>query len=278
LPIQRVSSKWEKTKVLIKNEQLTHYIPETCPYTMEQLQHMLEQYGFIFIKPDRGTYGIGVMCLERYKEEPEVEDSSWLFKLRYGIESRIFSSLEEVTELLNERISGRTYLIQRGIELIQYNHRKFDLRVLVQKNMRKRWETTGYIGRVAGQHKIVTNYHNGGQTQPVEELFKQHLDSQGLAKLVRELRKLGEEVGYQLEKKYPRLQEIGLDVAVDSEFRPWVLEVNTLPALFPFKSLPDKSIYQKIRKYAEAYGRPLGKRNLPDSRLKVSRTKKRPGA
>ncbi|WP_138494301.1 YheC/YheD family protein [Paenibacillus pinistramenti] len=263
MPIQRVSSKWEKTKVLLKNERLSRYIPETRLLSSEQLKLMLEQYHLVFIKPDRGTYGIGVMSMEQYQEDPQEPESPWLYKLRSGIESRIFNSVDEVDPLLKERTNGKPYLIQRGIELLTYENRKFDLRVLVQKNPKGAWETTGMIGRIAGQQKIITNYHSGGKTAPVEELFKNYLQPKGLASLIIELRRLGERVGGQLERKYDRLQEIGLDIAVDADFRPWILEVNTLPALFPFKWLPDKTIYPKIRKYALAYGRKLDGKKKP---------------
>ncbi len=216
---------------------------------------MLEQYNTVFIKPDRGTYGIGVMSVERYQDNPSSPDSPWLYKLRYGIESRVFNTPAEMNTILTERINGKFYVIQRGIHLLTHESRKFDLRVLVQKNLKGAWETTGFIGRVAGPQKIVTNHHNGGKIKPIEDLFKDYLDAKGLAALIHELRVLGSKVGYQLEKKYPRLKEIGLDIAVDGEFRPWLLEVNTLPALFPFKRLADKTIYQKIQKYAQAYGR-----------------------
>ncbi|ANS77332.1 hypothetical protein AWM70_19045 [Paenibacillus yonginensis] len=261
MSIQRVSSKWEKTKVLSRNSRLNSYIPDTRPFSAEQLQLMLEQYNTVFIKPDRGTYGIGVMSIERYQDNPSSTDtdSPWLYKLRYGIESRVFGSLGEMHEILAERMNGKFYVIQRGIALLTYESRKFDLRVLVQKNLKGAWETTGFIGRVAGPQKIITNHHSGGQIRPIEELFKAYLDAKGLAALIHELRVLGAKVGYQLERKYPGLKEIGLDIAVDGEFRPWLLEVNTLPALFPFKRLSDKTIYQKIRKYAQAYGR-LGKK------------------
>lgn len=252
--IQRVSSKWEKTKVLLKNEQLRPYIPDTRPFTNEQLAEMLEQYNFVFVKPDHGTYGNGVMSIERYVE-PELEYDPWVYKLRYGIESMLFGSLQDLQLKLKEKIADKSYLIQRGINLIKYDNRKFDLRVLVQKNLQEKWETTGYIGRVAAKQKIITNYHSGGMVASVEELMNPHLNGKALAGFIREMRQLGELTGRQLGKKYPRLKEIGLDIAVDPDYRIWILEVNTLPALFPFKMLNDKNIYKKIQSYAIHYGR-----------------------
>ncbi|MNO08528.1 hypothetical protein D3C81_2312260 [compost metagenome] len=59
----------------------------------------------------------------------------------------------------------------------------------------------------------------------------------------------------QLARRFPNLKEIGLDIAIDEQHQIWILEVNTLPALFPFKSLENKDIYKKIYRYAVSYGR-----------------------
>lgn len=252
LKIQRIASKWEKTKVLQLNKQIRPYIPETRLYAPDQIEPMLDAHGLTYLKPDRGTYGHGVMNLQRI---PIEEDGIHTLKLRSGIQSDSFASMEQLITILKERIGERPYLIQQGIQLLTYENRGFDLRVLVQKNRKDIWETTGYIGRVAAIQKIVTNHHSGGTALPLEELLGSHVNYQEMARIIRELRKLGEQVGAQLEKRYPRLKEIGLDVAIDPQFHLWILEVNTLPALFPFKWLNDKSIYKRIRKYAIGYGR-----------------------
>ena len=61
-----------------------------------------------------------------------------------------------------------------------------------------------------------------------------------------------------MQKSYPNLKEIGLDIAIDKSWNIWILEVNTKPALFPFKKFfKDPSIYKQVEKYANAYGRNL---------------------
>lgn len=256
MAIQRIASKWEKTKVLKKNPNLVPYIPDTRRYHLQQLEEMLNEYQVVFIKPDHGTYGNGVMSVELVRDELDIENEAPLqYKFRHGIQTTIFPSLEELHAVISEKIGTRLFLMQKGITMLTYQHRKFDIRILVQKNPQNNWESTGFVGRVAAPQKIITNYHGGGTTQPIEELLKAHLTPKQYVKLYKELKLLGVLTGEQLNRKFPRLKEIGIDIAIDEEFRPWILEVNTLPALFPFKNLKDKSIYKKIRKYAVAYGR-----------------------
>lgn len=254
LAIQRIASKWEKTKVLKQNDDLVPYIPDTRRYNLQQLEDMLLEYKVVFIKPDHGTYGNGVMSVELHQVE-ENDEIAIQYKFRHGIQTTIFPSLEETHAVISEKIGNNFFLIQKGITMLTYERRKFDIRILVQKNPQKSWESTGFVGRVAAPQKIITNYHGGGTTKTIEELLKTHLTPKQFIKLYKELKILGVGVGEQLNLKFPRLKEIGIDIAIDEEFRPWILEVNTLPALFPFKQLKDKNIYKKIRKYAVAYGR-----------------------
>lgn len=266
--IQRIASKWKKTQIIQQRTHLQAYIPETQKFSLENLTNMIHKYELIYIKPDRGTYGQGVMSAEYELPVTENPPSSEegqeqepppplppIYKHRFGIQTQTFSSIEELYAALMEKIQQREYLIQQGIHLLTHQRRKFDIRVLVQKNLKGEWETTGYIGRVAAYQKIITNHHGGGTSFPIEQLLGPYMNDRQLQLTIHELRQIGTQVGYQLQKAYPRLKELGLDVAIDADFKAWILEVNTLPALFPFKELQNKNIYKKIRRYAIHYGR-----------------------
>ncbi|MNK39950.1 Endospore coat-associated protein YheD [compost metagenome] len=267
MSIQRIASKWQKTQIILQQPNLQPYIPETRKFSVEDLRAMIHQYGLVYVKPDRGTYGNGVMSAEYYQvapeengenqneENPVKEIPNPQYKLRFGIHSQTYMTFEELYSALMEKIKRCDYLIQQGIHLLTYHRRKFDIRVLVQKNLKREWETTGYIARLGALQKIITNHHGGGTAHPVEQLLGSHMDERQLELLLSELRLVGTQVGYQLQHAYPKLKELGLDIAIDADFKAWILEVNTLPALFPFKMLKDKRIYKRIRRYAIHYGR-----------------------
>ncbi|QWU16308.1 YheC/D like ATP-grasp [Paenibacillus sophorae] len=266
--IQRVPSKWAKTEVILLNRSLMPYIPDTRKYDPAALSEMLGLYETVYIKPDRGTYGSGVMRAERRSlnltpsgteksggNEEEGSHSSILYILRYGTKAQAYRSIEELHQAIAERTQERFYLIQKGIGLLCYKKLPFDLRVLVQKSPEGRWETTGLLGRVAAPQKIVTNYHNGGRVLSVEPLLAEHMKHNELLAMITHLKNLGADTGRQLETAFPGMKEIGLDVAMDDHHDLWILEVNTLPSLVVFKMFEDKAIYRKIRRYAAAYGR-----------------------
>lgn len=273
MKIQRVPSKWAKTKVILQNQSLSLYVPDTRKYDLSVLKEMLALYAMVYIKPDRGSFGIGVMRAEQRtvilspsqqktemnvtanNEEREQQEAQVLYILRYAKTAEVFFSPEELHEALQKRIQNRTYLVQKGIDLLRHQDRPFDLRVLAQKTPSGAWETTGMLGRVAAPQKIVTNYHSGGSILSVNTLLKNHMNSSETLSTINQLKSLGVQIAGQLETTYPGIKEIGLDIAMDQHMDMWLLEVNTLPSIVVFKLFPDKSIYRRIHRYAVAYGR-----------------------
>jgi len=248
--IQRVRSKQAKTEALLADIRLREHVPETMPMSRDSVRDMLERYGMIYAKPVNGTFGRGVIRIEKDPEGPN------LYRFQAGDRKYEFATFEQMFEKLLAVKRKKSYLVQQGIELLKHNGRRFDLRVMVQHNPRGRWESTGIIGRLAHPGRIVTNYHSGGTPMPLEELLGEHInDEASLRSFARNLRALGENIAGALAKKFPRLKEIGVDVAVDADFKPWILEVNTLPDPFIFRKLPDRAVFRRIYAYAVAYGR-----------------------
>lgn len=263
MTVQRVSSKWTKTKNILKNKGLASHVPATRQYSLDALEQMLETYKFVYIKPDRGTYGNGVMCVEMiHTKKTDNSDSTKSYNLCYETKKEHYSTTEQLHKTITRLCQDKEYLIQQGIRLLRYKGLPFDLRVLVQKNPFGRWESTGIIGRVAAKHKIITNHHSGGTVKHFKLLMSEHMSSEEINNIRKELYNLGANTASQLQRSFPNLKEIGLDVAVDSRWNIWILEVNTKPALFPFKKFfKDQSIYQKVKKYANAYGRSTSSKN-----------------
>lgn len=242
-----IGSKWKKTLPLLGNAATRRWVPETARLTQDRLRAMLSRYGTVYVKPDYGMHGRGVMRARRLERGG--------YELRYGTSRQVYPSLARLYDGISRRKGGRSYLVQQGIPLLQYKGRRFDVRVMVQRTPKGQWEATGVIGRVASAGKVITNFHGGGRPMPVETLLKPHLGQNAIEEKVRSLKRKGETIASVLKRRYPGIREIGVDIGLDRRFKPWVIEVNTMPDPYIFRLHPVKSILRKVLRYARAYGR-----------------------
>ncbi|NBD27334.1 YheC/YheD family protein [Paenibacillus glycinis] len=239
-----VGSKWRKTAAIRKSAPLAQYVPDTLKMTGASLLDRLNQYGMVYIKPDLGMYGNGVMRVERRGD---------VYSYQVGNKRRDFARYSDLYRSIKRRTGSRRYLVQKGIHLLKYGGRRFDLRVMVQWSPSRTWETTGIIGRVAAKNKIVTNYHSGGKIVAADALLRAHTDQP--ASKLQALSRLGAQAGAAMQQAFPGVYVIGLDVAMDKSMHPWILEVNTRPDPYIFKKHPDRKVFRKIMRYAKAYAK-----------------------
>jgi glutathione synthase/RimK-type ligase-like ATP-grasp enzyme len=240
-----LGSKWVKTKVLLLNKELSKFVPETRIYSQENLLAMLNKHKMVYVKPINGSFGQGVIRVEKNEN----------YRFQSGKVVRTYRTFSGLFRALNKAKLNRSYLVQQGIRLLTHQKRIFDTRIMVQKSPNKIWEATGYIGRVAHPAKIVTNFHNSGKPLPLELLFDPYLKNQKKDDYIKSLRHLGYRIAMQYQKVYPKFKEIGVDIGIDKNLKPWVLEVNTAPDPFIFNQLKDKKMFFKVLRYSRANGR-----------------------
>ncbi|WP_019423232.1 YheC/YheD family protein [Paenibacillus sp. OSY-SE] len=245
MSIRRVFSKWKKTRNL-QSSSLKRYIPETVIFNYDRLGEMLTRHKMVYVKPDKGTHGNGVMRVKQH--------SGTSFELREGVSTQTLNSLDSLHAAIKTRIGKRMYLVQKGIHMMTHRGRKFDLRVLVQKNLDNKWESMSILGRKAAAHKIVTNVSNGGKMETLSKLLHSRLNDASIRRLGRELEQLGVSTGRELSRTYKGLKELGIDIALDKSMHPWILEVNTNPAIYVYRTF-DPRAYRRICRNAKAYGR-----------------------
>ncbi|MWV42615.1 YheC/YheD family protein [Paenibacillus sp. HJL G12] len=243
-PRKYVLSKWIKTKVLLGNDHVRYHILDTRKFSKSSLKTMLKLYGMVYVKPEIGTYGNGVIRVEQRRKDK--------YAYQLDITEKGFGDYETFYRSLLRTTHKKSYLIQKGIHLVKYKKLRFDIRVMVQLSPKGVWETTGLIGRVAHPKKIVTNYHSGGKLMDVNQLFGSHLPSNKIERVMNKLDKLGVATAKHLHAKYPGIRQIGLDIGFDTSWIPWIIEVNTNPDPYIFNKLADKSMYRKVMRYRRA--------------------------
>ncbi|PYI52704.1 YheC/YheD family protein [Paenibacillus flagellatus] len=255
-----VSSKLVKTRLLVRDRELSRHVPDTREFARRVLAEMLDRYGLVYLKPDTGSLGVGVMRIEKRGRE---------YRCQSGVNMFAFRSVSGMFGFVRSRMGGRRYLIQQGIRTLTREGRPFDFRVMIQKNPSRRWEPTGTVGRVARPRKAVTNGSQGGTIFRAVDLLRPFARADGADKAVlRRMDRLARRTAARFGRAYPAMNELGLDIAVDRRLYPWILEVNTRPDPCPFTKLDDNSAIRKIVAYGRAYGRKY--------ELTCSRAKKAP--
>lgn len=242
----RVSSKWTKTRVMSVSAYLAGHIPATRKLGEKSLRQLIDRYGMVYVKPDKGSCGVGVMKIER---------SGRRWTVRTGLKRKAFPSFAAMYGWLRTAAKGRSYLVQRGIRVIGLHGRAADFRVMIQKGSKEGWQVTGTAVRVAHPGKAVTNGSQGGSIHDAGALLRRVFEKRKANELRKKFNLLAHRTADRFSKAYPRMNELGLDIAVDRGGKAWILEVNTRPDPCPFTKLDDRSMLRRIVRFARGYGR-----------------------
>ncbi len=235
---QYVVSKWTKNNVLLENEHIQPYIPHMHLLTKQTLLEMLASYPILYLKPDNGMKGKGIIRLTQKDEHFIVQTS----ELNIAI-----PTFDKLAPYLKQMIKNHKYLIQQGIPLLSYDEQPIDFRVLLQRPIDE-WEYEGIVGKLGVRNGITTNFACGGTAIPFREIIMQtmHLPFEEIKNLRDELKRISLIIANQLTSSYSGLRELGIDFAIDTEGKIWIIEVNTTPGHQLFKFLPNEKIYQRI--------------------------------
>ncbi|MGG3283284.1 YheC/YheD family protein [Paenibacillus solani] len=242
-----IKSKWKKTKWLNEDSYFKPYMPHTLQFSKKNLNSMLADYSTIFFKPTDGSGGSNIIRIRK---------TNGGYQSQLNTKKTSYAGSSPLYRALNRHAGSRPYLLQKGIQLAKSNGKPFDIRVMVQKTRQGTWVSTALFTKVGNPNKVATNYNQGGTIGTFHKTMSNaNFNSAFIQQLESELKRLGVAVGKNFDRHYKGFKELGLDVAVDSKGRPWILEVNTRPQIYPLKNLKDTSLYHQVLSYGKHYGR-----------------------
>ena len=195
---------------------LSRHLPATAPLTPEAIARMLGKYRQVYLKPDEGSRGRGILRLAR------LSGSGIQYRYAGGAGGHSRSIADFLAER-GKRLADRPYLVQQGIATATFGGRPFDVRVLLQRDGANRWRITRSYARVAGRGRVVANVSRGGKALGLARVIGRRSVRKSIGMVARLVPSalesaLGEPLG-----------ELGVDLAVTRSGRVFILEVNAKP-------------------------------------------------
>jgi glutathione synthase/RimK-type ligase-like ATP-grasp enzyme len=249
-------NKWQVHEWLQQESTASLYIPESARMgDATTVSTLLNRYGNVYLKPIHGSLGIGIIKLSR------LSDGRILYQVKQR-KSMIQGYAEGVTQALKavNKGKGSRYMIQRGLHLLTYRGRPFDLRVLIQKDGEGKWNRTKMFARIAKEGDITSNLTTGGDAKPVRVLLQEIIANQKkVNQILKDIRSCIKVIPTAMEKQSDSmLGEIGLDLGIDSNGRVWVIEVNAKPWKKTETEQGDPALVELSFRKPMAYARFLG--------------------
>jgi hypothetical protein len=247
------SSKWNLHKFYYRDAFIREFLPETALLNQVTLQHFMDKYSSVYIKPDTRHGGNGVILARK----SENGFSLTAIKGKKAENESDIKTLEELYSKIVIRAIDDKYIIQQAIPLADINGRPYDIRSMMMRKPGGVWRYYGYFAKVAGPVTIITNVgRSGGYVITVEEALRKSL---GLTPAQIEQKKQSMlDLSYKISNRFNKYKatttQIGIDFALDEIGNIWIIEVNfDLPnhSGNAFGKLPDKTNYRRIKKMKE---------------------------
>lgn len=247
--------KWETYEALAQDSATKRYLPKTEQFTiLEQAGAWLRRYRTIYIKPSRGSLGLGIIKITKTARGFRYH------RIRMGGGSRagFCESLPKLERCLRTILPRRSLIIQQGLHLARYGGRPYDIRIMVQKTPRNNWVCTNMIARVAPAGSAVSNVAEGGTMISVRRAVRGSLRINAAA-AARRVRRAAKLVAQMLETSLGQaFGEFGVDMAFDQRGRLWLIEVNAKPGRQSDNQPGIPPSMRRITRYAIAKARLSG--------------------
>lgn len=243
-------NKWVLFDWLKKNHSTRTLVPRTRRLrTPQSLEEMLLEYRSLYLKPESGKAGKGIMLLQI----DERENKTYRLTIQ-GLKHRNVVYRTGKLPLLWKRIKRETektpYIVQQAIELASYNGRHFDLRTLVQKNGKGNWLVTGIGARLAGYQRITTHVPQGGSVEDPEKLLVPAFGQEMTGYLMNRIKSSAILIAKQIEKSSGNtLGEMSMDLGIDMDGKIWFFEANAKPMKFDEPHIRKKSL-ERVFQYS----------------------------
>lgn len=248
--------KWEAYRIFKRNPDILPYLPETrFINSFRQVEIMAKKYHAIYLKPVNGTKGQNIIRVTRNRKSPGY---CYQYHCNGGLCKGSASDLIQLRKKLRPVMTGKSYLVQKEINLLCYEGGIVDIRVMVQKDHNGKWEVTGMACRVGKPGAITSNISGGGSGMRVETvLSKTFFSNKQVDQIIETIIFVAITAVKSVEDYLGNCGEAGVDIGVDKFGKVWFIEANLRPARRVFSLIGETDIRQKSIETPLLYARYL---------------------
>jgi hypothetical protein len=215
------------------NHNVNH--PESIKYTEENLKKFIAKHDLIFLKPTFGSKGYGIITIK--KQATSTDNLEELYSLNYKFknESAVWEpgfheniSEKDLIETINqirEKLSQQNtdYFLQQGVVAYRFIGKQTDFRVNVQRGKEGLLGVSGVVVRVGG------NLSQGARTVGLNIVLNSLQEISGLSSeaILHRIKSMALDTFQALEHSTGlRIGDLGMDVVIDEQGRPFIIEAN----------------------------------------------------
>lgn len=229
--------------IIRENKALRKYIPPTqLVSSYDQLKSFIDANERVILKPTDLSRGRGICFVDKRGHMYTVTD----YREPIPVETPVDGDGELRSFFMKNKSFFTRYLAQRLLPLARVGGQLFDIRVVMHKSPRGVWKCSGIECRVGGPGMLVTNISRGGMAMPLEAALDEFLGAGDHTKTVREVHTVSSRVCAAMDETGEHFAELGLDLALDTDGKLWLIEVNVIPSFKGFKEM-DPPAYLRIR-------------------------------
>lgn len=232
--------KWDIQQRQQTDDRSVPYLPETyLNPSLEKIESLLDSYGRVFLKPTKGSLGIGI-----HEVEKSEDNHGYYCRFHNGKENRL-RHFQTVSALMKQQFPKNKIdrlLVQEGIDLQKRGGRSFDFRIHTNKNTSGDWVISAIAVKVAGPESVTTHVNYGGEVKTVEEVFK---NVQSRRNILEKLKRAVLDMSAVIEETTEGIvAELGFDLGVDQDENVWLFEANAKPGrhIFAHPKLKDADL------------------------------------
>jgi len=220
-------NKWRVHQLLSSEERLHPYLPETQTLNLPNLKYMLEKYKVLYLKPQNGSLGSGII-----KVHQDGQGNIRFMAYKQGRHPGRADGAPGLLRSTRQIRDGKPYIVQQGLDLAEYQGAAFDIRIIYQKNGQGEWTISKKFVRVAAKGSSVANLARGGRAELSKNVLRSvyKRNKSVIEKRNEEIKELCRLVAQTLEHTSRKTYgELGLDIGIDKNGNPWLIEVNSKP-------------------------------------------------